>query len=293
MNKSYHSSVRAIAIAAVLLLVPTAGALAAGAASHPNRVVSLGGPVTEIMYALGLGDRVVAVDISSTWPAEATKKPKVGYIRAISAEGVISMRPDLVIGTVDAGPPEALDQLRAVKTRIVLVPAHHSVEGARAKIRAVAKALDRDQKGQDLIATLDRDLKAAQERVANSRSTPKVLFVYARGQGALSVSGRETAADAMIALAGGSNAATAYEGYKPLTPEALAGANPDIILLTTAGLASVGGVEGLLAQPGVALTPAGRARRIIALDDELLLGFGPRLGQAVRDLANALHPELR
>lgn len=293
MKKSYYASIRSFAAAAAILLVPTAWAQGAGSGSTLTRIVSLGGPVTETVYALGLGDRVVAVDVSSTWPTEATKKPKVGYIRAISAEGVIAMRPDLVIGTEDAGPPEALEQLRAVKTRTVLVPAHHSVEGARAKILAVAKAVDREQKGRELITTLDRELKAAKERVAGSRSTPKVLFVYARGQGALSVSGRETAADAMIALAGGTNAVTGYEGYKPLTPEALAGANPDVILLTTAGLSSVGGVDGLLAQPGVALTPAGRTRRIIALEDELLLGFGPRLGQGVRDLANALHPELR
>lgn len=253
----------------------------------------MGGPVTETVFALGLGERVVAVDVSSTWPAEAAERPKIGYIRAISAEGVIAMRPDLVIGTEDAGPPAALEQLRAVKTRIVLVPAHHSVEGARVKIRAVAKALGREEKGVSLIEALDRDLKAAQDLLASSRNVPKVLFVYARGQGALSVSGRETAADAMIALAGGVNAVTAYAGYKPLTPEALAGAMPDVILLTTAGLASVGGVEGLLDQPGVALTPAGRARLIVALDDELLLGFGPRLGQGVRALAQALHPELR
>ncbi len=276
------------------LAIPTMiTAAAPPAAGVPGRIVSLGGPVTETLFALGLGDRVIAVDVSSTHPAEATTRPKVGYIRAISAEGIASMRPDLVIGTEDAGPPTALEQLRALKTPITLVPATPSVAGARTKIRAIAKAVKRVEGGEELVAALDRDLAAAQARIDASTSSPRVLFVYARGQGALSVSGRETSADAMIALAGGVNAVTGYTGYKPLTPEALASAAPDVILLTTAGLQSVGGLEGLLAQPGVALTPAARARRIIALDDELLLGFGPRLGSGVLELARAIHPELR
>jgi iron complex transport system substrate-binding protein len=262
-------------------------------AAPPQRIVSLGGPVTETVFALGLGDQVVAVDLSSTYPAQAATRPKVGYIRAISAEGVLSMRPDLVIGTDDAGPRAALEQLHAAKTHLVLVPSEHTVEGARLKIRAVAKALGVTSKGEELVKKLDRDLAAAHKRMASSKTKPNVLFVYARGQGTLSVSGGATAADAMIHLAGGTNAVTGYTGYKPLTPEALATAKPEIIVLTTAGLQSVGGIDGLLAQPGVGLTPAGRQRRIIALDDELLLGFGPRLGLGVLEMARAIHPELR
>ena len=299
------SPLKTLILGAVLMSGPLpASAIAAGQQGAPDsrggvpaRIVSLGGPVTEIVFALGLGDQVVAVDISSTHPPEATTLPQVGYLRAISAEGVASMRPDLMIGTEDAGPPAALEQLRALKTPLILVPAEHSAEGARIKIREVAKALKRVQGGERLVAALDRDLAAARARLdtakAASHSPPRVLFVYARGQGALSVSGRETAADAMIALAGGVNAVTGYTGYKPLTPEALAAASPDVILLTTAGLQSLGGLQGLLAQPGVGLTPAARAQRIIALDDELLLGFGPRLGRGVLELARALHPERR
>lgn len=275
------------------LLISSLGAAAPSKTDGPARIVSLGGPVTEIVYALGLGERIVAVDVSSTHPPEASRHPNVGYLRAISPEGVASTRPDLVIGTEDAGPPAALDQLRALKIPLVLVPATPSADGARAKIRAVAKALKREASGEALVAALDRDLNAAKARIATSASSPKVLFVYARGQGALSVSGRETAADAMIALAGGVNAVTGYAGYKPLTPEALASASPDVILLTKHGLQSIGGMDGLLAQPGVALTPAARARRIIAIDDELLLGFGPRLGTGVLTLARAIHPEMR
>ena len=126
----------------------------------------------------------------------------------------------------------------------------------------------------------------------SARAQPKVLFLYARGQGALQVSGRGTAAEAMVTLAGGVSAVTGYEGYTPLTPEAAIAAAPDVLLMPARGLDSVGGIDGLLKAPGVALTPAGQERRIVAMDDLYLLGFGPRLGQAVRDLAVFLHPEL-
>ncbi|HEX2612309.1 MAG TPA: hemin ABC transporter substrate-binding protein [Fibrobacteria bacterium] len=262
-------------------------------AAPAKRIVSLGGPVTETVFALGEGGRVIAIDLSSVWPPEAAKLPKVGYHRALSAEGVLSLNPDLVLGSDEAGPPAVLDQIRAAKVPVSLVPVEYTVEAARSKILAIAKVLGKEKEGGKLVASLDADVKKAQGRVAASKARPRVLFIYARGQGTLSVSGRGTAADAMIALGGGVNAVTGYDGYKPLTPEALAAANADVILMTTRGLESVGGKTGLLAQPGVALTPAGKAGNIVALDDELLLGFGPRLGQGVLALAVALHPETR
>ena len=269
-------------------------ALALPAQGAPMRIVTLAAPVTETVFALGAGPRVVGADLSSEYPEAARALPKIGYHRAISSEGVLSLRPDLVLGTEDAGPPAALRQLRDAGVRVVLVPAEPSPQGARAKIAAVAEALGDRAAAAPLLAALDRDLDSARTWIAargNATENPKprVLFIYARGQGALSVSGRGTAADAMIALAGGVNAVDGYEGYKPLTPEALATARPDAIVLTTTGLASAGGAEGILRQPGVALTPAGRAGRILAFDDELLLGFGPRLGHGVLALARGIH----
>jgi iron complex transport system substrate-binding protein len=119
-----------------------------------------------------------------------------------------------------------------------------------------------------------------------------VLFIYARGGGTLMVGGTGTPAAAMIRLAAGENAVSAFDGFKPLTAEAVTTAAPDVILVPSRGLATLGGVDGLVAQPGIALTPAGKARRVVAMDDLLLLGFGPRLGSAVRELAILLHPEL-
>lgn len=256
------------------------------------RIVSVGGTVTEIAFALGLGPRVVAVDTSSVFPAGATALPQVGYQRTLAAEGVASQRPTLLLLTSEAGPPPAIEQLRGLGIPLHVVPADASIAGAKEKIRLVAAALGEKARGEELTRTLTAELAAAEALTARAKSKPRVLFVYARGGGTLMVGGTGTPAAAMIGLAAGENAVSAFEGFKPLTAEAVTTAAPDVILVPSRGLASLGGVDGLAAQPGIALTPAGKARRIVGMDDLLLLGFGPRLGSAVRELAILLHPEL-
>jgi iron complex transport system substrate-binding protein len=257
-----------------------------------SRIVAVGGTVTEIVYALGAGEHLVGVDTSSTYPEAAARLPQVGYQRALSVEGILSLRPSLVLATAEAGPPVALRQLQAAGTPVLTVPAPYTVEGAQTKIRLIAQALRLPSQGEQLVQSLTQDIAMASSLLQSSRAQPRVLFLYARGQGAWQVSGRGTAAEAMVTLAGGVSAVTGYEGYKPLTPEAVIAAAPDVLLMPARGLDSVGGIDGLLKAPGVALTPAGQERRIVAMDDLYLLGFGPRLGQAVRDLAVFLHPEL-
>jgi iron complex transport system substrate-binding protein len=139
---------------------------------------------------------------------------------------------------------------------------------------------------------MERELEAARALRAEAATTPRVLFVYARGAGTMMVAGTETPAEAMIALAGAANAAEGFAGFKPMTAEAVVAAQPDVILMPERGLESLGGADGLLEQPGVALTPAGKNRRIVTMDDLLLLGFGPRLGEAVQTLTTKLHPGL-
>ena len=169
--------------------------------------------------------------------------------------------------------------------RVVLVKAtDHSVAGTQTKVHEVAEALGLKEKGDAIAEKIGRDFAA----VAKPAKAPRVLFLYARGGGTMNVAGRNTAADAMIGLAGGVNAVTGYEGYKPLTAEAAALAAPDVILVPSRGMDSVGGLEGVLSQPGLAQTPAGKARRVIGMDDLQLLGFGPRAGEAAADLAKRL-----
>ncbi|TDE86836.1 hemin ABC transporter substrate-binding protein [Deinococcus sp. S9] len=257
-----------------------------------SRVVTLGGPITEIVYALGVGNRVIAADTSSTFPAAAQALPKVGYQRSLSAEGIIALKPTLVIGTTEAGPPSTLAQLRAAGLNVLILPAEYTPEGTRAKISALGKVFGREAKAAEINMGIDRDLAKAANLAARFKVRPKVMFIYARGPQLVQISGTGTAADAMISLGGGVNAVRGVQGYKPLTPEAAVTAAPDVILMLSGGLESLGGVDGVLKLPGLAQTPAGRNRRVVALDDLYLLGFGPRLGRAVQDLTLRLHPEL-
>ncbi len=261
-----------------------------------SRVVSLGGSVTEIVFALGAQGSLVAVDTSSVYPPEAVAAlPKVGYVRQLSAEGVLALEPSLIIATPSAGPPEVLEQLKGAGVTIVVVPDEDSIEGAKAKITTIGEIFGLSERAADLNRQIDLDVLEARLYLdaVRAEAKPRVMFVYARGAGALSVSGTGTSAHAMIALAGGENAVSEYEGYRPLTAEAAVTAAPEVLLFLSRGLESVGGVNGLRELPGLALTPAYEAGRVVAFDDLYLLGFGPRVGQAVLELTQALYPELR
>lgn len=291
-----------LAVAALVL----AGATAPLTAQNPDtasgantdessdavRIVSLGGSVTEIVYALGAGDEVVGVDASSLYPEAARELPDVGYFRRVPAEGVLSLEPTVVLASGETGPPETLDQLRSAGVDVHVIPEESSVDGAREKIRAIATVLDRREAADRLIRGMEEDLEEAQRLRASTDREPRVLFVYARGAGTMQVAGRSTSAEAMIEIAGAQNAITGFDGFKPMSAESVAAAEPDVILMLDRGLESIGGVDGLLKQPGIALTPAGENRRIIAMDDLLMLSFGPRLGEAVKTLTRKLHPEL-
>ncbi|NBB75029.1 MAG: ABC transporter substrate-binding protein [Bacteroidetes bacterium] len=257
-----------------------------------SRIVTVGGSVTEIVYALGTGDQVVGVDASSVYPEAATEKPSVGYFRQLPAEGVLSLNPSLVLALEGTGPPTVLDQLRSAGVRTEVITDAPTVASAEQKIRTIAELLGRTAQGDTLVQQMKRDLAEARALRQEATSAPRVLFIYARGSGSMNVAGRGTTAEAMIELAGARNAITGFEGFKPMTAEAVVSAAPDVLLLLTRGLDSVGGVDGLVDQPGIALTPAGENRRIVAMDDLLMLGFGPRLGTAVKELTVKLHPEL-
>jgi iron complex transport system substrate-binding protein len=235
---------------------------------------------------------VVGVDASSVYPAAATEKPSVGYFRRLPAEGVLSLNPTLVLALEGTGPPSVLDQVRSAGVEVHLLQDPATVAGTKEKIRRIGRLLGREAKADSLIQQMERDLAEARDVREAANSTPRVLFIYARGTGSMNVAGRGTSAEAMIELAGAKNAISGFEGFKPMTPEAVASAEPDAILMPSRGLESVGGVEGLLDQPGIDLTPAGENRRIVGMDDLLLLGFGPRLGTAVKGLTIKLHPDL-
>ncbi|MDE2704787.1 MAG: hemin ABC transporter substrate-binding protein [Gemmatimonadetes bacterium] len=254
-----------------------------------SRIVTLGGTITEIVFALGAGERVVGVDASSSFPEAVNQLPKVAYHRRLSAEGVLSLRPTLIIATTEAGPPEALQQLESAGVTVLILPHDPTVENAIAKIERIAAALNVQARGTALVQALKEELSQVQSSIPQTAAQAKILFLYARGQGTLMVAGQDTSADTMIDLAGGTNAVQGYSGYKPLTSEAAVAAAPDLILLMDSGLESIGGTQGLWQLPGLALTPAGQQGRVLSMDGLFLLGFGPRLGQAALALNEALY----
>jgi iron complex transport system substrate-binding protein len=267
-------------------------AWAAGAASE-RRIVSVGGALTETLYALGAQGDLVGADTTSLFPEAARQLPSVGYARALSAEGVLSLRPTLVMASQEAGPPAVLRQIEAARVPLALLDADHRFEGVVARTQRLAELCGRVEAGRVLAAELQQRWAQTQDQVARraagGKPAPRVLFVLSHSMAQVRVSGSGTAADAMLRYAGTVNVLASVDGYKPLTPEAAIAAAPDVILATEQGLQAAGGIEGLLKAPGLAQTPAGRARRVVALEALLLLGFGPRLPQAVAALSDALH----
>ena len=255
------------------------------------RIVSVGGSTTEIVYALGAGDALVGVDSTSLYPAEADALPDIGYVRQLSAEGLLSLNPDLILAGAEAGPPAALDQASAAGVEIVKLHEGFSPEEVYAHIATVGTALGREDEAAALAETLKADIEQALAEVATSSSKPRVLFMLQAGRGPMLVSGKHTAADAMIALAGGVNAVSEFDGYKPFSPEAATVAAPDVILMTDQTVEALGGADKILADAALAPTPAARNKRVVTMDALYLAGFGPRLGHAILDLASKLHPE--
>lgn len=273
-------------LCALLMIASSAGcqhrAAVAPSATPAERLITIGGAVTEIAFALGHGDQVVGVDTSSVFPPQAKLLPQVGYQRTLAAEGVLALRPTRLIAAEEAGPPAALAQLRSSGLAVELIPSPPTLDGCRQKIERIAALLGEKQRGAQLIARLD-------EQVAQARTQPtdpqqRVLFLYTRGAGTLLIAGSETSADSMIQLAGAQNAAAALRGHKPLAAEALLGMRPDVLLLTSRSLESFGGVQAVFQLPGLSSLPSNQRPRIVTQDDLLLLGFGPRTGEAIREL---------
>lgn len=247
----------------------------------PSRLVTLGAAVTEIVHALGAGEAIVGIDSTSTTVPLGREVDDVGFFRRVSAPGVLSLKPTRVIAAEDAGPPQVFRTLESAEVPVTRVSSAHSVEAAIQRIETIAKLLDREEQGSALVKSMRESLA----RVERPKRAPRVLFIYARGAGTLLVAGRNTSATSIIELAGGEPAVTAFEGFKPFSPEAVIAAAPDVLLLTDGGLASLGGTEGVTAHEVLGQTPAVKAGRIIAMDDLRLLGFGPELGEVARELA--------
>lgn len=256
-----------------------------------ERIVAAGGAVTEILYALGLQDRIVGVDTTSLFPEAALKdKPNVGYVRALSAEGVLSLKPTLVVTIPNAGPPDILKLVGEAGVRIVQTLDDPSADGVVAKVREVGKLTGSMVEADRLAAAIQVRFDALTKARADLGKPKRVLFVLALQNGRPMVGGANSAADAMIRLAGGINAATAVEGYKPMTDEAVIASAPDVIMMMNRGNHASPAAD-VFALPAFIATPAATSKSLIVMDGLYLLGFGPRAADAAHDLMKALYPE--
>lgn len=281
-----------VGLAGAAALLVAAMSLPSRAVEAPaKRIVAVGGVVTEIVYALGRQDLIVGVDSTSQFPAVALKEKRdIGYVRALSAEGVLSLTPDRVLAIDGAGPPDALKLIRAAGITVTTLPEDLSEAGVLARIRMVGGAIGMIAAAEALAASVEARfmiLAAERARIAAPR---RVLLVLSMQNGRVMVGGRNTSAAAIIALAGGINAAEAVEGFKPLSDEGLIAAAPDVIVMMQRGDHATSADE-VFAHPAFRLVPAAKARALVSMDGLYLLGFGPRAPEAALDLMMAVHPE--
>lgn len=252
-----------------------------------QRIITLHSAITETVYALGLGSSMVATDVTSVSPKAAADLPRVSKNRSVSAEGLLAFKPTVVLAMEGEVPPAVAQHLRKSGIRFVPLRQEYSLKGASKFIQDIADALDVSAMGKTVVErtkiSLERTLDMVREET-KGRQVPKVLFIYARGTGTMSVAGKGSSLDAIISLAGGKNAVQEFTDFKPYTTEALVQANPDIILLFDFGASSLGGKDAILKLPGVRITEAGKHGRILAMNGPLLINFSTRLPEAIMQL---------
>jgi iron complex transport system substrate-binding protein len=259
-----------------------------------SRILSVGGDVTEIVYALGAGGRLVGVDSTSQFPPQALKEKKnVGYMRALSSEGVMSVDATLILASERSGPPEVVKTLKATSVPYVEVPDQHSAAGIAAKVRLVARAVGAEAEGERVVGQVESDFRLLAERAARIGKPLKALFVLAVQNGRAVVGGRGTSADAILRLAGAQNVASEVNGFRPLPDEAIVELAPEVVVTMRRSSGNdAHDTSQILALKGLSSTPAGTNSRIVTMDGLYLLGFGPRAPAAARDLMLALYPDL-
>ena len=259
-----------------------------------SRLLCIGGDITEIVHALGAGGRVVAVDTTSQFPDSVLKEKKsVGYMRALSSEGVISVNATLVLASERSGPPEVVKTLKTTSVPFVEIPDGYSASGIADKVRLIARAIGAEAEGEKVVRQVEADFAVLAERTAKIKRPLRALFVLTVQNGRITVGGQGTSADSILKLAGAENAATAVTGFRPLPNEAIVELAPEVIVaMRRSGPGGTHDVEQLFALKGLESTPAGANRRLVVMDGLYLLGFGPRAPAAARDLMGKLYPDL-
>ena len=262
--------------------------------SREERIVAIDGSISEIVYALGKGNLMVGRDTTTTYPEAAAKLPSVGYMRQLSAEGILSLKPTLVLATKDAKPQNVLTRLKNAGVHVEIIDNAYTTEGVIIKIKQVANILKVAAKGKQLAKEVQKSVEVAkvfvQEAISKQQREPaKALFILNMRGNNMMVAGKNSRADTMMQLAGITNPAAEYlQGYKPLTAEAAIQYNPDFLLTMQHGINSAGGKEAILNTPAIKMTKAGKNKQLILVDDNFLM-FGPRMGEAIERMARIIY----
>lgn len=254
--------------------------------------VDLYGTLAEIVFSLGLGDRVVGRDIATGFPQAADLPVVTPGGHDLNAEAILGLNPSVVLTDASIGPPEVQQQLRDAGIPVIFFDDARTIDGVPSQIRAVAGALGVPEAGEALIERTEDEIAAAVNRAPEGTQPLRITFLYTRGGMVQLMAGPGSGADAMIQAIGAVDVGTDIgldQPFTQITSEAMIEAQPDVIIMMTKGLESIGGVEGLERLPGVAQTPAGEKRRVVDMADTQLLSFGPRTGRTIAALAEAVY----
>lgn len=267
------------------------------AAELPQRWVSAGGALSEWVSALGGEPRLVGVDTTSQHPESLKGLPSVGYQRQLSAEGILSLRPDVLVGTEEMGPPPVLAQIRKAGVRVELLSSKADLAAVDANLKQLGMLLGAEQKAAQLAADYHQQLEVLQVQVKEAQAShkvPGVLLLVGHAGAKPLIAGQGTAGDWVLRQAGGRNLAE-HQGYKNFSNEALAALDPDVVVFSDRALVGEQALQALLKEnPALATSRAVRDKRLVPLDPTLLVGgLGPRLPVALQDLAAAFYPAVK
>ncbi|MDD1001043.1 MULTISPECIES: heme/hemin ABC transporter substrate-binding protein [Pseudomonas] len=266
----------------------------AAAADLPQRWVSAGGALSEWVSALGGESKLVGVDTTSQHPESLKSLPSIGYQRSLSAEGILSLRPDILIGTEEMGPPPVLSQVKAAKVQVVLFSAQPDLPTLEKNVTHLGQLLGTEPQAAQLLQTYQQQLDAQKARVVQVQTrqkAPGVLLLLGHAGGKPLIAGKDTAADWLLQQAGGHNLAT-HTGYKPFSVESLASLDPEVLVFADRALTGDAAKAALFKEnPILDSSRAAKAGRVLELDPTLLVGgLGPRLPAALKTLTDGFYP---
>ncbi|WP_456255828.1 heme/hemin ABC transporter substrate-binding protein [Pseudomonas iridis] len=265
----------------------------AAAADLPQRWVSAGGSLSEWVSALGGESKLVGVDTTSQHPQTLKALPSIGYQRSLSAEGILSLRPDILIGTEEMGPPPVLAQVKAAKVQVELFSAQPDLPTLEKNVSHLGQLLGAEKQAAQLLQSYQQQLDAQKTRVTDAQSrqkAPGVLLLLGHAGGKPLIAGKDTAADWLLQQAGGRNLAT-HTGYKPFSVESLASLDPEVLVFSDRALTGKAAKTALFKEnPILNSSRAAKAGRVLELDPTLLVGgLGPRLPAALKTLSDGFY----